>query len=249
MSALPVIALGATLPAAGLVVLVLWLAGFARVERPLVLAALVWGATVAPFVAVHVNARLLAHLPTLTPVLLAPAVEELAKAAGLVLLLLWRPAGVGGARGGALYGALVGLGFTVTENLDYLVLAAIQGGSPGLQRAIWARGIVGGAKHAIFTAIAGAALAGARELPTRTGRIGLAAGGVALAVLQHALWNGVASRSITDALCHAARPDGPCLAVPDPFDLFVRVPVLTLTGLAPGVILLALLVRRLPRTS
>ena len=67
------------------------------------------------------------------------------------------------AREGALLGALIGLGFELVENQHYLTLAAVQAGTAGLVRGVWVRGILGGLKHAVFTAITGAGLGWARE--------------------------------------------------------------------------------------
>jgi RsiW-degrading membrane proteinase PrsW (M82 family) len=240
MAAPPPILLGATIPVLGYVVLLcLMRRGCDR--STLLLAAFTWGVVVAPALSLHVDDALLARAPDLTPVLLAPLVEEVAKAAALALLFLV-PAG--GVRTGMALGGLVGLGFTLTENVGYLTLAALQDGSAGIWRAIWLRGVVAGAKHAVFTATAGAAIGWARDRGASTRRlVGFAVAGLVAAVSQHVLWNGVASSVIADVLCHATSPHGSC-AGPDGVDLFVRVPVLAAICLAPGVLVLRFVARR-----
>ena len=233
----PLILLGATLPVVGFVGLVLWRV---RAWRLLLLVAFVWGAVAAPALSLYANHALLARAPTLTPILLAPLVEEMAKAAVLGLLFLVRD---GGVRSGIACGALAGLGFSLTENVGYLTLAALQDGPAGVWRAIWLRGVVGGAKHAVFTATTGAALGRARVARSNAARIGLGVAGLAGAVAQHILWNGVASYAITNVLCNAVRPGGPC-GGPDAADLLMRVPALTVACLAPGVLVLVAMSRR-----
>ncbi len=240
LAAPPLIWLGASLPVLGYVAL-LWCTCRGPERSTLRLAAFTWGMVAAPALSMHVNDALLARVPDLTPVLLAPLVEEVAKGAAIALLFLVPN---GGVRTGVILGGLSGLGFSLTENVGYLTIAALQDGSAGVWRAIWLRGIVAGAKHALFTATAGAAIGWARDATASTRRIvGFAVAGLAAAVSQHVLWNGVASRVITDVLCHATSPGGPC-AGPDAVDLLVRVPAFTAICLAPSALALVLVARR-----
>jgi RsiW-degrading membrane proteinase PrsW (M82 family) len=182
----------------------------------------------------------------LTPAVAAPILEELCKALPLLLVLWLR----GGSRrpvlDGIAYGALVGLGFAVAENLHYFTLAAVQG---GLARSLYLRGLLGGLNHAIFTATVGAGIGGMMQ--ARSARLGLAALGAsfAAACAEHMLWNAWASRAITTVLCGASEPDGACRAVPDPFDLYVTVPVIAALAAAPGALLLAAILRRARRLA
>lgn len=242
----PFILLGAALPVAGFTALLLWIARGWHERHRRLLVAFLWGVLVAPALSAYANDLLLARAPVLTPVLLAPLVEELAKAAVLGLLLL--SSADDGIRTGLVCGALTGLGFSLTENVGYLTLAAIQDGPGGVWRAIWLRGIVGGAKHPVFTATTGAAFGRARAMPAGAARTGLAIAGLGGAVLQHAVWNGVASRAITGVMCHAASAGGPCQG-PDTVDLLVRIPPLILACLAPGLLGLAVVARRAGRAA
>jgi hypothetical protein len=155
--------------------------------------------------------------------------------AGLVVILALRPDALAGLVDGIVCGALVGLGFTMTENVRYLTLAALQSGPAGLDQALWVRVGLGGFTHAVFTATAGAGLGWVREWPrARWVRVPTAA--LAAAILQHAVWNSVASRTIARALCNPMLPGGPCRQAPEPAALLVTIPLVTAAGLAPGVL-------------
>lgn len=240
----------AVLPALVLAALVGLLDRWKRHARLVRTAAFVWGAAVATFLASRANDWLLATMPTvvgparsqwLMPALLGPIVEETAKASGLVLLVL---AGrLPDVRAGIVYGALLGLGFTMTENLGYLTIAAVQGGDAGLARSVYTRAVLAGTNHAVFTATLGAAIGWARTSGSRT----LVVAGFALAVVQHALWNVLASRAITDTLCNAPRPDAPCALAPDGLGLYVEIPLVVALGLGPGLAGLAMAALRAGR--
>jgi protease PrsW len=231
---------GAVLPGLGYAVLLLWIARAARVRvRPAVVAfALVWGAGVAAPVASLANALLQARGWSLALVGVPP-VEEAAKAAVLVaLVLFWRTA-VRDVRAGIVLGGLVGLGFAQLENLGYLLLARVQDGPAGLLRAIAVRGILEGAVHPVFTATTGAGLGAA--LTRRRVAPGLF--GFAAAVTQHALWNGVASGAVNAVLCNGVTPTGACRGNPDAAHIILTVPFVVAASLAPGIIALTALAR------
>jgi hypothetical protein len=193
--------------------------------------AVVAGAVVAVSLAARLNAQL-----ALDPVAQAPLVEEAVKAVPLVLLLLLRPAAFAAVRDGATYGALVGIGFALAENAQYLTLAGVAGGGFGLLRTLYLRGGLEGLNHAVFTATVGAGLAWSRSTRARWLAAPLALG---VATAEHALWNGFASRALTDALCNAPAPGGPC-GDPDVVDLFVTAPLITAATIGPPLALLAL---------
>jgi RsiW-degrading membrane proteinase PrsW (M82 family) len=205
-----------------------------RVSRGLLAAAFLWGALIAAPVSQHLAARWL-----LDPVATAPAIEETLKAAPLVLLA--------GARVATfdllVAGALAGFGFSATENVQYMTLAAVQGGDVGLVRAVYLRGFLQGLNHAVFTGAVAAGLAGAR-MARRAGMRALAPLlGFVAAVLQHALWNGLGSGAVTGVLCNALARGGPCRS-PDAADLFVRIPLIVAAIIGPGALALLALARR-----
>jgi hypothetical protein len=70
--------------------------------------------------------------------------------------------------------------------------------------------------------------------------------GFGAAVVQHALWNGIASGAVTHVLCNAAASGGPCRD-PDAVDLFVLSPLIVAAAVGPGALALRAAVRRLTR--
>ena len=243
----PIIAAAALLPPLGWAGLVLLLDHRTREPWMPLAAAFLWGAAAAALIASEVNDALLATdgIEHAVPTLLGPAVEEIAKATALlVVLAVWRDE-IRDALDGIVYGALAGLGFAATENLGYYTLAAIQGGTPGLGRALWLRGFLQGMNHAAFTATVGAAVGWSRAHGGRTTtRAAMLLLGLGFAVLVHAVWNTVASETITHVLCGAAAPGAPCTPAPAPLDLLLTVPVIVATFVGPlGLVLWAIAIR------
>jgi RsiW-degrading membrane proteinase PrsW (M82 family) len=232
----PLIAAAALLPPLGWAGVVLLLDRRTREPWMPLCAAFLWGATAAALVASEVNDALLATdgVRNVVPTLLGPGVEEIAKASALlVVMAVWRGV-IHDAPDGIVYGALAGLGFAATENLGYYTLAALQGGTPGLGRALWLRGLLQGMNHAAFTATAGAAIGWAYGGRTeRPARVGVVVVGVALAILVHAVWNTVASETITQVLCGAPTRGAACTPAPSPLDLLVTVPIVVATFVGP----------------
>ncbi|MEO8601671.1 MAG: PrsW family glutamic-type intramembrane protease [bacterium] len=171
--------------------------------------AFLWGAVVAPALAVGLNEALRSWLGSVDPSAAAgltarvgaPVIEEAAKAAALAVLVLLRRDAVRDARDGLVYGALVGLGFTMAENLYYFALAALAGGAAGLMESIYLRAAVGGLIHAVFTASSGAGIGAACAASGAARRAALVVAGFALAVAQHAAWNSLGAAWLDGAAC------------------------------------------------
>ncbi len=88
----------------------------------------------------------------------APPVEESTK--GIALLFVWALSALwlkelDGPLDGAIYGGVIGLGFTLTEDVLYVTGATLQGGSAGGIAVFILRTIMGGLGHATFTAMTG----------------------------------------------------------------------------------------------
>lgn len=120
------------------------------------------------------------------PVVIAPLVEEPAKAV-ILLYVMWNRH-FDNMTDGFVYGAAAGLGFGMTENLMYFVSVSDNLGSWGTTVVI--RTFYSAVMHATATAIVGASLGFARfrgclVLPIAGGV------GLALAMSVHALWNGL----------------------------------------------------------
>lgn len=167
--------------------------------------AVAWGALAACGIALLLNDMLLsAWSRALDPEaaaawaasLTAPVNEELAKAAGVVLLAAVSTRLVRGAADGFVYGALVGLGFQVFENLSYgfMQIIAFGGVDPvdATAQALWVRFLLTGlGSHWAMTAVAGAGigyLVGAVERPLAR-RAAVAVGCVLLAMAMHWLFD------------------------------------------------------------
>jgi len=184
----------------------------------------------------------------IVPGVLVPVVEEAAKAAVIALLVVMMPERNAAIGVGAVMGAAVGLGFTAAENVQYLTLAAIQGGRAGLWRACYVRTLLGGLQHATFAAATGAGFAYARQAQTVKRRWLGATLGLLAAIAQHVLWNSCGARALTDTLCGAAQPGAACAASPEPVALFLIAPLISLVFVVPAVAALYFIVKRLAGT-
>ena len=93
---------------------------------------------------------------------LAPVVEETAKALALVGLFLFFRREFDNVLDGVIYGALVGIGFGMTENLLYFLSSFLESGWRGWGVVVFLRTVLFGLNHAFFTAFSGAGLGAAR---------------------------------------------------------------------------------------
>ena len=124
--------------------------------------------------------------------LTAPFVEETLKAMGVVMIYLIARREVDDTMDGFVYGAMVGLGFAVVEDVFYFV--ARFGGSVGAVLLgffirVIASGLYG---HVLWTGLAGMGIGyfvGRRSEGSLARRLGVAAGLFSLAVGGHFLWN------------------------------------------------------------
>jgi RsiW-degrading membrane proteinase PrsW (M82 family) len=181
-------------------VVVYLLDAYEREPLSLVIGALLWGAVAATSLAGLANhdwgavvARLLGPdvAARWTAALTAPFVEETVKAVGVVLIYLIARSEISGVVDGFVYGAMVGLGFAVVENVFYFV--GQFGGQPtgvlgGFFVRVLASGLYG---HVLYTGLTGMGIAWfITRTDQRLARRLLVAGGLCLlAVLAHFLWN------------------------------------------------------------
>jgi RsiW-degrading membrane proteinase PrsW (M82 family) len=191
--------LAALLPTLVYAFLVLSLDRYEREPWRNLLGAFAWGAVIATLFSILLsgiaNGVLTSALGveaggTLTLTIGAPLIEESLKGLALLgLLLLYRDE-FDGVLDGLIYGALIGLGFAMTENILYLGQAYIHSGLGGLGQLFIAREIFGGLGHALYTGTIGAAVGWARARYGRGAlRFIVPVIGWALAVAQHSLWN------------------------------------------------------------
>jgi RsiW-degrading membrane proteinase PrsW (M82 family) len=122
----------------------------------------------------------------------APLVEETSK--GFGVLVLWAISAlwvreVDGALDGAIYGGVVGLGFTMTEDVLYIASAGAQHGSEGFFQVFVLRTVLAGLGHASFTAMTGLGIGIAAESGSGLIKIIAPIGGWFAAVGLHFLHN------------------------------------------------------------
>lgn len=122
----------------------------------------------------------------------APPVEESTK--GAILLLVWALSALwlkelDGPLDGAIYGGMVGLGFTLTEDVLYVTSATLQQGVGTGQLVFFLRTILGGLGHASFTAMTGIGIGIAAESRSVLVKLVVPIGGWMAAVGLHFLHN------------------------------------------------------------
>ena len=177
---------------------------FEREPRSLLIGALLWGALVATFLAGRINGEWSSIIQKLFgaefarewgAALVAPGVEELVKFLGIVVIYLIARREFDDVLDGFVFGALVGLGFTVAENMYYFFAHFVQPGAAalgGLFEGFFIRVIVGGPySHVLMTGLTGMGLAYYVTRPDvpRERRLLVAVGLYAAGVFTHFIWN------------------------------------------------------------
>jgi RsiW-degrading membrane proteinase PrsW (M82 family) len=175
-------------------------------EPPVLLAtAFAWGAVVVTATAVPGNLAadsLIAKLvsPRFAamwgPALAGPTVEETLKLLGVVVIALLAVSQINSVVDGMVYGAMVGLGYQVMENVSYAAVAVQTAGAGDRIDPVFStfivRGVLAGPwSHTVFTALAGAGIGYAvvrvdRSRAARASVVALCLGG---AWLCHFGWN------------------------------------------------------------
>lgn len=181
--------LAAAVPTLIYSLIIWWLDRYEKEPLPLILAAFFWGAV--PAIALAVVFEFVLAVPIERSPLgpgaaswgLAPLVEEVLKALALAGLFLWARSEFDGALDGIVYGALIGFGFSMTENTLYFISYGDVGGL------FWVRSVLFGLNHAFFTSLVGLAFGAVRyhKNPLMLWMAVLA--GLTLAVMFHAAHN------------------------------------------------------------
>jgi protease PrsW len=127
--------------------------------------------------------------------LAAPIDEELAKGAGVLLLLTLAPKLIRSPFDGLILGAFVGLGFQISEDISYAWIGAANAfGDVGVAwQTIVVRTLSSIPSHWMYTGIFGAGLIWFVGRPDVPARRGLGAGLMLTAMLMHSLWDGSAA--------------------------------------------------------
>jgi len=181
-----------------------WLDRYEPEPRGLLLFAFFWGATVAALAAALLNtASLIAIARTsggsgmdVTAVLVAPWVEEAAKGAAVLLVLVFRRREFDGVVDGIVLAGLAAIGFAFTENILYFGRAFLAGQEESLTTGFFAagftfvlRGVISPFAHPLFTAMIGIGLGIAARTANPATRWLAPLAGFLLAVLLHGAWN------------------------------------------------------------
>ncbi|MBN1658487.1 MAG: PrsW family intramembrane metalloprotease [Anaerolineae bacterium] len=192
--------LGGLVPTVVYVSFIWWLDRYEKEPVRLLVLAFAWGAIPAAVISivveVIVDAGIVAVagdglLGTLaTASISAPLVEETAKGVALAALFLFLRRELDNVLDGIVYGAMIGFGFALTENVFayFLPILSAEGINAGLAN-ILMRTVVFGFNHAFWTGITGAALGYARLAPSLGYRLLVPPAGWLAAVTLHGMHN------------------------------------------------------------
>ena len=190
----------ATIPVPIYIVLVLWIDRYEAEPFWMLATAFLWGALPAVFIAFILNTAGAVVVSVATDsaqagqtfgaVISAPIVEETAKAVILFIFFFWKKDEFDGVIDGIIYASMVGLGFAMTENIQYYGKAVI--GELGLPPVLIIRGIFAPFSHPLFTSLTGIGLGLARQSRNMLVKITMPLIGLLAAIFMHSIWNGSA---------------------------------------------------------
>ncbi|HUS11664.1 MAG TPA: PrsW family intramembrane metalloprotease [Pyrinomonadaceae bacterium] len=190
----------ATLPVPLYLLLVLWIDRYEAEPFWMLATAFFWGALVAVFfaflintvsgVAVAVATNSMRAGRTFGAVISAPIVEESAKALILLIFFFWKKDEFDGVIDGIVYAAMAGLGFAMTENIQYYGKAVMEGGGEKLTFVLILRGALAPFSHPMFTSFTGIGLGLARQSRSTALKWIAPPLGLLAAISMHSIWNG-----------------------------------------------------------
>src|SRR5712691_6660579 len=194
--------LSATIPVPLYLLLVLWIDRFESEPLWMLATAFFWGALVAVFFAFLLNTASdltiaaitdsMKAAETFAAVISAPIVEESAKALILFIFFFWKKDEFDGVIDGIVYAAMVGLGFAMTENIQYYGRAVLENGGGGLTAVFIIRGALAPFSHPMFTSLTGIGLGLARQSRNTAVKFIAPILGLMAAIAMHSIWNGSA---------------------------------------------------------
>jgi len=207
-----ILVLASTLVILGYLYVIWWLDRYEREPWWMVSGMFLWGALGAtllgclaslPFLVVAQGLIGPDLAPGFNAVVIAPIVEEAAKAAVFLPVLLTASFGqsrlnfareLDTATDGFIYGAAIGLGFATTENLLYYA-ANYSASLETLVSIIGMRTAFSALVHTTSSGLLGMAIVAGRQRPGRWLWWAIPVGGYLTAVFNHAIWNGLAVAS------------------------------------------------------
>ena len=189
----------ATLPVPIYLMLVLWIDRYESEPAWMLATAFFWGALVAVFFAFLINTASDVAVQIMTnsaraghtfgAVISAPIVEESAKALILFIFFFAKKDEFDGVIDGIVYAAMVGLGFAMTENIQYYGKAVMEGGGT-LTFVFILRGFLAPFSHPMFTSMTGIGLGLARQSRNMILKWVAPPFGLLAAISMHSIWNG-----------------------------------------------------------
>jgi Predicted membrane protein len=183
----------AFVPACIYILPLVWLDRYDPEPLWLLALAFAWGALVSVIFSATVNDLMgMAFGQLVAGVVSAPVFEEGSKGLGLILLLLFFRREFDDILDGIVYGGVIALGFATVENVLYYGRGLLQGGFPQLAVLFFLRGVLSPFAHVTFTAMTGIGCGISRESHNPIVRLFLPVLGYGLAVMLHAIWNGMA---------------------------------------------------------
>ena len=190
----------ATVPVPLYLVLVLWIDRYEAEPAWMLGTAFFWGALVAVFIAFLLNTasdfavQMMTNSAragrTFAAVVSAPIVEESAKALILFIFFFWKKDEFDGVIDGIVYAAMAGLGFAMTENIQYYGKAVMEGGGGTLTLVFILRGALAPFSHPMFTSLTGIGLGLARQSRSTAMKFIAPVIGLLAAISMHSIWNG-----------------------------------------------------------
>lgn len=188
--------LASVMPTIAYVLLIWWADRYEKEPFTLLAVAFIWGALPAVILAFILEALFSAPLSLVAASadlvssnFVAPVVEETVKALALMLLYLLFRAEFDDVLDGIVYGALIGFGFGMTENIAYFLRSFVSGGWGKWAITVFVRSTLFGLTHAFYTAIVGAAFGYARLATGSRQRRWIPIAGLTVAIVFHAIHN------------------------------------------------------------
>jgi RsiW-degrading membrane proteinase PrsW (M82 family) len=189
----------ATVPVPLYLALVLWIDRYEAEPVWMLATAFFWGALVAVFFAFLINTASDLAVQwatnseiagrTVGAVISAPIVEESAKGAILFAFFFLKKDEFDGVIDGIVYAAMVGLGFAMTENIQYYGHAVLVGGR-NLTVVFVLRGALMPFSHPMFTSLTGIGLGLVRQSGNTAVKWIAPILGLLAAISMHSIWNG-----------------------------------------------------------
>ena len=205
VGALPAVvgAVAALLPVGVVFAAIVWIDRWEPEPPMLMLGAFLWGAGGATACALLLNDAVVGFGTFLwgpdeqqffALAVMAPLVEEAAKALFVVALWLWRRSEFSGLVDGIVYVSLAAAGFAFTENILYFGKAFAEGGlgdvGGGVVAVFILRCVLAPFSHPLFSAMVGIGIGLASRAGSTAPRLLWPALGYVLAVVLHGVWNG-----------------------------------------------------------